>query len=119
MVGTGRGKVNDSTHVEVENRFNALYTNATMNPAQYFPSLPAVDDSAAIAAFAGTFDGYRQFGSVGACAEEAMKKRRLTLIDIRNELFFEVRASYHRNDDDYLEVYRLLFPLFQKFAAES
>lgn len=90
-----------------------------MKKGRNLPPLPPAEDAKAVAEFAGSFDGYVHFGSFEACAGEAMLKRRKTLIDIRNELFFEARASYHACDSDYLAVYRELLPLFEKLLREG
>jgi hypothetical protein len=80
------------------------------------PPLPDPDDSEAVFEFAMLFNGYERFGSFEACAEAAKAKRRETLDDLRNELFFEARASRHRQDEDFVEVYRDLLPLLRSLS---
>ncbi|MDM0029599.1 hypothetical protein [Variovorax saccharolyticus] len=80
-------------------------------------SLPPPDDAAAIFEFAMTFDGYAHFGSVERSAAEAGMKRRASREDVMNELFFEARASRHRDDDDYVALYAELLPHLKRFAG--
>lgn len=75
--------------------------------------LPNEEDLAGIAAFAASFNGYEHFGSFRACAAAARSRQRLTLVDLRNELFFEYRGSHHRGDDDFIETYKELLPYFR------
>lgn len=81
------------------------------------PPLPDPDDAEAVFEFAMSFNGYEHHGSFEACAKTAKARRRDTLDDLRNELFFEARASRHRVDEDYVEVYRELLPLIRSAAA--
>jgi hypothetical protein len=82
-----------------------------------FDQLPSPEDSAAVFAFAMTFNGYSELGSLEAAAAAAREKRRASLLDIRNELFFSARASRHRQDDEYLARYRELLPYFHRLLA--
>lgn len=77
--------------------------------------LPDPTDPAAIFEFAMTFDGYEHFGSFEASAEAAESEDRSTLDLIRNELFFEARASRHRGDDLFVDSYQRLLPLFTSY----
>lgn len=79
--------------------------------------LPEPDDEAAIGRFAATFDGYAHFGSLHASAEAAHARRRETLSDLRNELFFAWRASRHGAGDEFVATYAELLPLFRKRLA--
>ena len=81
--------------------------------------LPSHDDPEAVIEFAHSFNGYEEFGSFEASAEAARQQRRSSLRDIRNELFFAVRASRHGGDDRFLEVYRELRPLFELWAGDG
>jgi hypothetical protein len=75
-------------------------------------SLPAADDTFAVFEFAMSFNGYEHFGSFEASATAAASGDRSSLALIRNELFFVARASRHGDDDRFVDVYRLLLPLF-------
>lgn len=75
--------------------------------------LPDENDIQAVAEFAGSFNGYEHFGSFEACASEAKSRKRATLVDLRNELFFSLRGSRHRGDDEFLETYGTLLPLLR------
>ncbi len=80
--------------------------------------LPDEDDKSAIFKFAMTFNGYEHFGSFEASAEAAKLSDRSSLNLIRNELFFSARASRHRDDDRYVNVYRDLLPLLRQHAGD-
>ncbi len=75
--------------------------------------LPYPDDRKAVAVFAMSFNGYDHFGTFEAAAEAATSRRRLSLEDLRNELFMAFRGSAHRGDDLFLETYRELLPFFE------
>ena len=75
--------------------------------------LPDATDRNAVFKFAMSFNGYEVFGSFEQCADAAKSQRRRTLSDMRNELFFEARASRHRMDDDFLRSYEELRPLIE------
>ncbi len=77
--------------------------------------LPPIGDREAIRVFAASFDGYQHFGSFEACASAVKAKRRESLLDLRNELFFSFRSSHHRGTDDFVETYSTLLPHFRKF----
>lgn len=75
--------------------------------------LPDATDRNNVFSFAMSFDGYKHYGSFERSADEAKSKRRDSLTSMRNELFFEARASRHRGDDKFLDVYRELLPLIK------
>jgi|JI7StandDraft_1071085.scaffolds.fasta_scaffold411761_2 hypothetical protein len=81
--------------------------------------LPPLGDAAAIFDFGMTFNGYEAFGSFEACAAAAKARKRETLDDLRNELFFACRASRHTQDDAYVDFYAELRPLFVKLLSGS
>jgi hypothetical protein len=81
--------------------------------------LPPLGDAAAIFDFGMSFNGYEAFGSFEACADAAKARRRETLEDLRNELFFACRASHHMGDDAYVSFYSELRPLFVRMLGES
>ena len=74
--------------------------------------LPPLGDGEAIIRFAASFNGYEHFGSLHACADAAHEKRRETLVDLRNELFFAYRAGNHCGDDRVIATYAELHPYF-------
>lgn len=76
--------------------------------------LPPENDPAAVFAFAMSFNGYDHFGSFEASADAARARTRDSLVALRNELFFEARASRHRGDDLFLETYRDLLPFLRE-----
>ena len=83
-------------------------------------TLPRPDDRQAIVAFAASFDGYEVHGSFAACADAAKAKRRETLEDLRNELFFAYRVGNHHGDSAaILSVYAELLPYFERMLAEG
>lgn len=76
--------------------------------------LPDIHDEKAIIAFASSFNGYEHFDSFEACAENAKRKSRSNLLDLRNELFFAFRSSRHRDaPHELVEAYRELRPFFE------
>lgn len=77
-------------------------------------NLPDANDPSAIFEFAMTFNGYEHFGSFGACERAAKSRVRASLDDVRNELFFECRASRHRGDSDFVERYAELRSHFER-----
>jgi hypothetical protein len=77
--------------------------------------LPPADDPDAVFAFAMSFNGYQHYGSLEASAEAARTRARDTLEALRNELFFSARASRARDDEAYLETYRDILPLLQRY----
>ncbi len=81
--------------------------------------LPPLDDPKAIFEFAMTYNGYEEHGSFNACAGAALAKRRATLTDLRNELFFACRASRHSGNNGFVEAYAELLPLFEQFLGEA
>ena len=75
--------------------------------------LPDPEDVDAVFEFARSFSGYDYFGSSQACAEEAKRQRRLTIPQLRNELFFYYRASNHLGvGRDFRNKYKELLPYF-------
>ncbi|MET3442951.1 hypothetical protein ABIC94_003740 [Variovorax paradoxus] len=90
-----------------------------MNPTAplALSALPDPTDRQAVFAFAMTFNGYEHFGSSEAAFAAARERRRSSLVDVRNELFLAARASRHGDNDDYLERYRELLPVFQRLLA--
>lgn len=76
--------------------------------------LPDPDDRDAIWRFAASFNGYLHFGSFKASAGEAQAKRRATLVDLRNELFFNQRAGNHQGSHDLRNIYCELLPHFKR-----
>ncbi len=81
--------------------------------------LPDVNDRAGIVRFAGRFQGYLRFGSFEACAAHATARRRETLVDLMNELFFSLRASRHGGHDGFMDDYAELRPLIAAKLALS
>ena len=79
--------------------------------------LPDASDEQAIFRFAMTFNGYEHFGSFESCAAAARASKRSTLLEVRNELFIEARASRHRGDDNYVQTYRELLPTILSLLA--
>jgi hypothetical protein len=75
--------------------------------------LPRLDDPQAIFRFAMLFNGYEHFGSLTECANQAESRRRETLTDLRNELFFSCRSARHQDADFFVEDYRELYPLLR------
>ena len=61
-----------------------------------------------------SFDGYARLGSFEASAEAANARRRSSLDDIRNEMFFSARASRHGGDDEFVRTYSELLPLLRE-----
>lgn len=82
-------------------------------------NLPDASDRKAVAKFALSFNGYEHYGSFQAAADAATAKRRQTLDDLRNELFMAYRASNHRGDDAFLDVYRELLPMFSAWLKSA
>lgn len=80
--------------------------------------LPDPNDAAAVFAYAMSFNAYEKCGSLEAAAAVARQAPRASLDDVRVELFFKARASRHRQDDEYLAVFRELLPLLEKFENE-
>lgn len=81
--------------------------------------LPRPSDREAIVAFASSFDGYAVHGSFGACADAAKAKRRDTLDDLRNELFFAYRAGNHLGAPEVLSSkYSELLPHFERLLSQ-
>lgn len=78
--------------------------------------LPDANDPSAIFEFAMSFNGYEHFGSFEKSYQAAKARSRTSLEDLRNELFFECRASRHRGDDEFVKIYTDLLPYFEKFV---
>jgi hypothetical protein len=89
----------------------------TASPKEATLILPDPDDPRAVFEFAMSFNGYEHFGSFDKAFTEARLRRRQSLVDIRNELFVEARSSRHRGDDEFVDRYRELLPLFQSYRA--
>lgn len=81
--------------------------------------LPDPADRNAVASFALTFNGYQHFRSFNAACDAAQASKRQTLVDLRNELFISFRSSNHRMDDEFLETYKELLPLFKEAIARN
>jgi len=81
--------------------------------------LPHVGDRNAIFKFAMTFDGYEHYGSFEAAAQKARERSRSTLPEVRNELFLSARASRHRDDDHFIDVYAELLPFFKEHIGKA
>ena len=80
-----------------------------------FDELPDVGDWDEILIFARKFNGYEHYGSFEACAEAAQQKKRASLADIQNELFFAYRAGTHTgNTNTLLHAYAEMLPFFKK-----
>lgn len=75
--------------------------------------LPELGDRDSVFEFAMSFDGFAHYGSFERCAASAKSQARENLSDLRNELFFQARASRHRMDDRFLETYEELRPLIE------
>lgn len=90
-----------------------------MNPTAplTLATLPDSTDPKAVFAFAMTFNGYEHFGSNEAAFAAARERRRSSLEDVRNELFLAARASRHGGNDDYLDRYRELLPVFRRLLG--
>lgn len=80
--------------------------------------LPDPTDRQSVVRFAASFNGYDYFGSFEACADNAKLRRRETLIDLRNELFFSFRAGNHRGDDGLTLTYLELLPYFRRIVED-
>lgn len=76
-------------------------------------ALPDVADRDSVFEFAMSFNGFKYYGSFEKCAAAAKSRTRQDLSELRNELFFEARASRHRMDDHFLDTYRELRPLIE------
>lgn len=79
--------------------------------------LPDPADRQAVFAFAMTFNGYEHFGSREGAFASDRERRRSSLEDVRNELFLVARASRHGDNDDYLQRYLELLPVFQRLLG--
>ena len=75
--------------------------------------LPDIGDRNSVFEFAMSFNGYEQYGSLEDCAAAAKARPRRNLSELRNELFFEARASRHRMDEKFLRTYEELRPLIE------
>lgn len=79
--------------------------------------LPEPDDAEAIFRFAMTFNGYEYYGSFEACEHAARSGDRSTIALVRNELFFEARASRHRGDGGFVGLYAELLPRLRELLG--
>ena len=75
--------------------------------------LPSIEDRRKVFKFAMLFNGYEHYGSLEAAGKMARASTRESITEIRNELFFSARASRHRDDDRYLDVYQELLPILK------
>lgn len=82
-------------------------------------NLPDPDDPNGVFDFAMSFDGNRYVESFENCAQHAKTRKRSTLTDLRNALFFAARSSRHRGDDEFLECYRSLLPMLRRKLEEQ
>lgn len=83
-------------------------------------TLPDPTSRESIREFAARFNGYEYFGSYAACADAAKAKKRETLIDLRNELFFAYRAANHTGDYEILAAaYKDLRPHFERLIGPT
>jgi len=73
--------------------------------------LPSVNNKSKVFKFAMLFNGYEYYGSLEAAGEKSRSKTRKNLTEIRNELFISARASRHRDDERYIEVYQELLTI--------
>jgi len=77
--------------------------------------LPDPDDEKSVYSFALTFNGYEYSGGLRECAESARRKRRETLSDFRNELFFTARAESHAGVTGHVvPLYKELLPMIRQ-----
>ena len=81
--------------------------------------LPDPNDEEAVFEFVRDFNGYEHFGSYAACADAAKARNRDSLIALRNELFFSYRAANHQGNRGYINLYRELLPLLQRYADQQ
>lgn len=90
----------------------SLGNEKSMNPSLTLPDPTSLES---IREFAAAFDGYKYSGSFAACADAAKAKKRETLVDLRNELFFAYRAANHTGDHQILvAAYEDLRPHFER-----
>ena len=77
--------------------------------------LPVPRDERAVVSFALSFNGYEYSGGIHECAKAARQRRRETLSDLRNELFFTARATSHAGEIEHLiTVYKEILPIIRK-----
>jgi len=77
--------------------------------------LPEPGDVDGVIAFALSFNGYEYFGGIHECAKAARQRRRESLSDLRNELFFTARVSHHGSaTEPLMAVYEEILPLIRK-----
>ena len=77
--------------------------------------LPDPDDREAVKQFEQSFNGYEHFGTLKKTVDEAKARRKETLPDLRDELFFMYRAENHTGSTDrHFETYRALYPHFRR-----
>ena len=78
--------------------------------------LPDPSNPTQVFKFAMSFDAYKACGSFDAAAKIAKEAPRSTLEEVRAELFFKARASRHSGNDAYLETYKEILPLLERFS---
>ncbi len=78
--------------------------------------LPDPNNPGQIFKFAMGFDAYKACGSFDAAARIAKEARRSTLEEVRVELFFKARASRHSGNDAYVETFKEVLPLLERFS---
>lgn len=82
--------------------------------------LPNPNNPDEVFKYAMTFNAYEVYGSLEEAAKIARSAPRSTLQEVRAELFFKARASRHADNDAYLETYKEILPLLERFSkAES
>lgn len=72
----------------------------------------------AVEQFGYTFNGYRQLGSFGACADIANESLHNTLMELRACLFFEQRRWHHYGDTPDAEAEEYQRDLVEKIRAK-
>ena len=82
--------------------------------------LPDPGDEEAVHSFALSFNGYEYFGGFQECAEAARQRRRETLSDLRNELFWTARAESHAGVTGHVvTLYKDILPMIRQKLDRS
>ena len=89
-----------------------IHQTIESHPMGPLPENP--NDHEQVYRFAMTFPGKKY--STEALAEIAENPSPATLDEVRAKLFFKALASKHRDDDEYLESYKDLKPLLEKYS---